>query len=232
MANESGFAINGVQVTASATELNLIDGVTATTTELNYADVATLGTQEASKAVTTDSNVNSGAAKNTSLSLGTSGSEVLQEAQLLAPTDLTQVDQSALLTVGRLYTNPNGDVFQYIQGIGTLAVGDVVSFIVTTTSAATTLALVPNAVGQVGVCMGAILAGDFGWVQVAGLNLVVKADSSAVIGAAYIGGTSASVDHTAVAGDLIHGMQITVNESSNVCGVYMTYPNVTNASGL
>ena len=44
-------------VTATHTELNLIDGVTATTTELNYVDVTTLGTAQASKAVTADANV-------------------------------------------------------------------------------------------------------------------------------------------------------------------------------
>ena len=55
MANESGFAINGIQVTATADELNKIDGVTATTAELNYNDIATLGTGAASKAVVLDS---------------------------------------------------------------------------------------------------------------------------------------------------------------------------------
>ena len=39
-------------VTSTATELNLLDGVTATTAELNYLDVTTLGTSEASKVVT------------------------------------------------------------------------------------------------------------------------------------------------------------------------------------
>jgi hypothetical protein len=43
-------------MTATHTELNLLDGCTANTTELNYVDVATLGTVEASKAVTADSN--------------------------------------------------------------------------------------------------------------------------------------------------------------------------------
>ena len=43
-------------VTASGTEMNLLDGVTATTTELNYLDITTLGTSEASKAVTADAN--------------------------------------------------------------------------------------------------------------------------------------------------------------------------------
>ena len=44
-------------VTATHTELNLIDGVTSTTTELNYVDVTTLGTAQASKAVTADANI-------------------------------------------------------------------------------------------------------------------------------------------------------------------------------
>ncbi len=43
-------------VTATAAELNLLDGVTATTAELNYLDVATLGLTAASKAVTADTN--------------------------------------------------------------------------------------------------------------------------------------------------------------------------------
>ena len=45
-----------VVVSATATEINLLDGVTATTTELNYLDITTLGTTEASKAVTADAN--------------------------------------------------------------------------------------------------------------------------------------------------------------------------------
>lgn len=41
-------------ITADVNELNLLDGVTATTTELNYNDITTLGTSEASKVVTAD----------------------------------------------------------------------------------------------------------------------------------------------------------------------------------
>ena len=43
-------------VTATATELNILDGVTATSAELNYLDIATLGLSAASKAVTADAN--------------------------------------------------------------------------------------------------------------------------------------------------------------------------------
>ncbi len=41
-------------MTATHTELNLIDGYTGTTAELNYNDVPTLGTVESSKTVTAD----------------------------------------------------------------------------------------------------------------------------------------------------------------------------------
>ena len=42
-------------VTSTASEINILDGVTATTAELNYLDVTTLGTSAASKVVTADS---------------------------------------------------------------------------------------------------------------------------------------------------------------------------------
>ena len=47
--------IGGTNVTSTAAELNILDGVTATATELNYNDVTTLGTVENSKAVTATS---------------------------------------------------------------------------------------------------------------------------------------------------------------------------------
>jgi hypothetical protein len=43
-------------VTSTAAELNILDGVTATASELNYLDITTLGTTQASKAVTADAN--------------------------------------------------------------------------------------------------------------------------------------------------------------------------------
>ena len=51
----NGLLLGGTLVTASATELNLIDGYTGTTAELNYNDVTTLGTVQVSKTVTADS---------------------------------------------------------------------------------------------------------------------------------------------------------------------------------
>lgn len=43
-------------LTATAAEINVLDGITATTTELNYVDVTTIGIAQASKAVILDAN--------------------------------------------------------------------------------------------------------------------------------------------------------------------------------
>ena len=48
--------ITTLGITASAAELNILDGVTATTAELNYNDITALGTSQASKVVTADAN--------------------------------------------------------------------------------------------------------------------------------------------------------------------------------
>lgn len=54
--NLSTLKVGGVAVTATAAEINILDGVTATAAELNYNDITTLGTSEASKVVTADAN--------------------------------------------------------------------------------------------------------------------------------------------------------------------------------
>ncbi len=43
-------------VTSTTAEINILDGVTATTAEINYLDITTLGTTQASKVVTSDAN--------------------------------------------------------------------------------------------------------------------------------------------------------------------------------
>lgn len=50
--------LTSIGVTATTTELNILDGATITTAELNYNDIAALGTSEASKVVTADANGN------------------------------------------------------------------------------------------------------------------------------------------------------------------------------
>jgi hypothetical protein len=70
----STLTINGTNVTSTAAELNLLDGVTATTAELNLVDGATANTVVNSKAVVYGSagQIASGAITSTSSVTGTS----------------------------------------------------------------------------------------------------------------------------------------------------------------
>lgn len=54
--NFTAFSIGGTAVTATAAELNVLDGFTGDLSDMNIVDVTTLGTTEASKAVTADAN--------------------------------------------------------------------------------------------------------------------------------------------------------------------------------
>ena len=143
---------------------------------------------------------------------------------------LAQVDQTALYDVGRIFTQEDGKAFVYLKGVASCVVGSVVTYAVTTPLLSTTALIVLSAAGSVGVAMAAVVAGDFGWFQIAGLNLVCKADTSAGTGLAYNGGTTGSIDDTVVVGDAIYGMFITVAESGNLAGVFLTYPVATNVS--
>jgi hypothetical protein len=49
---DSGLTIGSTVMSASASELNILDGATVSTAEINYLDITTLGTSEASKVLT------------------------------------------------------------------------------------------------------------------------------------------------------------------------------------
>ena len=52
----NGLKLGGTLVSATAAELNILDGVTSTAAELNYSDLATLGTSAASKVLSANAN--------------------------------------------------------------------------------------------------------------------------------------------------------------------------------
>lgn len=82
--------LDGATITTA--ELNILDGVTATAAELNYSDLTTgPGTQEATKAVVADANVNTGISKVTELHVGASGAEVQVTS---TPAELNKLDAS------------------------------------------------------------------------------------------------------------------------------------------
>ena len=55
--DKDALEIDGTAVTLTAAELNALDGITAAVAELNYLDITTLGTLAASKAWTSDANL-------------------------------------------------------------------------------------------------------------------------------------------------------------------------------
>jgi trimeric autotransporter adhesin len=69
--NFSTLSIGGTAITATAAEINIIDGVTATTAELNYNDITTLGTAQASKVLTVSGTSTMTLAGITTANLGT-----------------------------------------------------------------------------------------------------------------------------------------------------------------
>ena len=90
-------------VTATHTELNLIDGVTATTTELNYLDVTTFGTAQASKAVTADANVDITGVRNLTCSgTITIGSNTATTLQAVYPVGSIYINAASSTNPGTL----------------------------------------------------------------------------------------------------------------------------------
>ena len=90
-------------VTATHTELNLIDGVTANTTELNYVDVTTLGTAQASKAVTTNASNDSTGMRNLTVSgTVTIGSNTATTLQAVYPVGSIYINAAVATNPGTL----------------------------------------------------------------------------------------------------------------------------------
>jgi len=107
-------------VTATATELNKLDGVTATTTELNYVDT-TAGTVVASKAVIVDSNKDTSGARNiTATGIIASTADGATALQLGPSGHFTaEVDSS-----NRLVFKFNGTVIMRLSSAGALETAD------------------------------------------------------------------------------------------------------------
>ena len=85
-------------LTATATELNILDGATVTTGEVNYNDITTLGTSEASKAVTADGSGDVQIANGELRVLGTGGSS----------TNSLDLDYNATSGVATIQADSNG----------------------------------------------------------------------------------------------------------------------------
>jgi hypothetical protein len=110
--------------------------------------------------------------------------------------------------------------FIYLQGVANTAAGSVA---VISTSYTTAL-VAARTIGPLAVALGANVANNYGWYQIAGKG-VALCDAGVTDGAAlYIDGTSGRIDDTVVAGDAVVGMRAASTDDTNTCLVVMNYP--------
>jgi len=115
--------IGGTNVTSTAAELNILDGVTSTAAELNLVDGITAGTVSASKAVIVDSNKDLTGLRNLTISgdLTVSGDDITMgtnTAGNLLVADGTNFNSIAVGSLSEISTVANDDVFLAVDTSG------------------------------------------------------------------------------------------------------------------
>jgi len=107
-------------VTATTDELNILDGVTSTATELNFVDGSTAGTVVASKAVVVDSNKDVSGFRNLSITgdLTVSGDDITMGTNTsghLLIADGTNYNPTAIENLSSISSLDNADVFMVVD---------------------------------------------------------------------------------------------------------------------
>ena len=115
--------IGGTNVTSTAAELNILDGVTSTAAELNLVDGITAGTVSASKAVIVDSNKDLTGLRNLTISgdLTVSGDDITMgtnTAGNLLVADGTNFNSVAVGSLSEISTVADDDVFLAVDTSG------------------------------------------------------------------------------------------------------------------
>ena len=115
--------IGGTNITATAAELNILDGVTSTASELNLVDGITAGTVSASKAVIVDSNKDLTGFRNLTISgdLTVSGDDITMgtnTAGNLLIADGTNFNSIAVGSLSEISTVADDDVFLAVDTSG------------------------------------------------------------------------------------------------------------------
>ena len=115
--------IGGTNVTSTAAELNILDGVTSTASELNLVDGITAGTVSASKAVIVDSNKDLTGLRNLTISgdLTVSGDDITMgtnTAGNLLVADGTNFNSIAVGSLSEISTVADDDVFLAVDTSG------------------------------------------------------------------------------------------------------------------
>ena len=115
--------LDGTAITATAAEINILDGVTSTASELNLVDGITAGTVSASKAVIVDSNKDLTGLRNLTISgdLTVSGDDITMgtnTAGNLLVADGTNFNSIAVGDLSEISTVANDDVFLAVDTSG------------------------------------------------------------------------------------------------------------------
>ncbi len=157
-----------------------------------------------------------------------SGTLVL--AQPFNEVSTTQLHQLGARRFG--YNATDGTVeFVYVQGVASCALGDWVTY---NTDDWSITRLVPNAIGPVGVAMGAIVASSYGWIAIHG-KIDARAADVADNGKVYIDTVAGNCDDAVVAGDKVHNAKWASADDTGVTSlgwaeVEIAYPFVTDES--
>ena len=122
-AHVDAISLDGTTITATAAEINILDGVTSTASELNLVDGITAGTVSASKAVIADSNKDVSGFRNLSITgdLTVAGDDITMgtnTAGNLLIADGTNFNSLAVGDLSEISTVANDDVFLAVDTSG------------------------------------------------------------------------------------------------------------------
>ena len=118
--SSTGLQLNGTLVTATAAEINILDGVTATTAELNYLDITSIGTAQASKALIVDSNKDITSIRNLTATNLTGTLQTASQPNITSVGTLTSLSTGNITLNGTLITATATEInYNDITTIGT-----------------------------------------------------------------------------------------------------------------
>jgi hypothetical protein len=144
---ESGAAIKiaGTQVTSSAAELNILDGVTASAAEINLIDGAVAGTAVASKALALGANKEVDEIHTAKLYLGAAaGTEITSNAAELNSLDGVTHPVGGTVALRKIA----GGEYTVVQGDDDANVATIATGLTTVTSAIVQVVTAGNAIGE------------------------------------------------------------------------------------
>lgn len=150
---------------------------------------------------------------------------------------LTDIDTSTLVGAVSTYRNipgtrtfdDAGNEFIYLQGVASTVAGSIVSFGLSAVSAFQTALSVTGVRGPIAVAMAAVLAGQYGWYQIYGLNTVAVFNGAAVAGAMLFSASTGKCDDAVVSGDRIDNAIVAATVSGAGAGsVFLNYPSMNN----